>query len=187
MHTTTNILGVVLCGGQSTRMGSDKGLLKQNEFTWSELAFQKLKTLNIPVAVSINPSQENDYQKIFSPEQLIIDQALPNIGGPLLGLLNVHQKFPSHDLLVLACDMINMKTEVLQHLISQHSSGITIFKNEKFPEPLCGIYSSEALKKISSLPLQKSSMMYILEISQTKTIEIKEKWKEYFENKNTMN
>ena len=43
------MIGVVLCGGNSTRMGSDKGLLKEEEETWAELAGRKLKALQLPV------------------------------------------------------------------------------------------------------------------------------------------
>ena len=32
------MIGVALCGGQSTRMGADKGLLMQNDLTWVDTA-----------------------------------------------------------------------------------------------------------------------------------------------------
>ena len=52
-----NLIGVVLCGGKSSRMGSDKGLLKLNDKTWAELAVKKMEQLRIPVYVSINETQ----------------------------------------------------------------------------------------------------------------------------------
>src|SRR4051812_4885506 len=112
--------GVILCGGQSTRMGADKGLLKQGSLTWAELAAHKLSSLQIPVSLSVNKEQATIYSKIFSPDQLIIDNEALSIKGPLLGVLSAHQNFPDEDLVILACDMIEMSASVLQDLINNY-------------------------------------------------------------------
>jgi len=39
------MIGVVLCGGQSSRMHADKGLIKVQGVTWAEAAFQKMEAL----------------------------------------------------------------------------------------------------------------------------------------------
>ncbi len=189
MINKNNILGVVLCGGQSTRMGSDKGMLKKNNLTWAEIAQQKLLALKIPVVISINEEQVEEYEKIFSPSDLIMDDEL-EISGPLLGLLSVHQKFREKDLLILACDMLEMKSEILEHLIAHYSLPATVFKNEFFAEPLCGIYSSEALEKVlqacENKELHRHSMMNVLNLIAAKNIEIDENWKQFFSNINTL-
>src|SRR5215212_9639839 len=100
------MIGVILAGGQSTRMGRDKGLLKQNDVTWSEIAASKLALLQIPVFCSVNQWQLEVYSKIFLAGNLIVDDECIFVKGPLLGLLSIHQKFPDEDVLVLACDMI---------------------------------------------------------------------------------
>src|SRR5678809_351136 len=104
------MIGVALCGGQSTRMGTDKGLLMQNDLTWVDIAVSKLSSLQIPVIVSINKEQADIYSKRISVNRLIVDCDNISIKGPMLGMLSVHQEHPNDDLIVLACDMIDMNT-----------------------------------------------------------------------------
>lgn len=162
--------GVVLCGGQSTRMGSDKGLLTQDELTWAEVAVAKLSSLEIPVVVSVNKEQVNLYSKVFSASQLIIDDESILIKGPLLGLLSVHQQFPDEDLLVLACDMVDMGKKLLQDLLSVYKDSFheaCVYTVNGKRQPLCAVYTSKGLKPIFCLyrqgQLKKFSMMYALE------------------------
>src|SRR5678810_262172 len=98
------MIGVALCGEQSTRMGTDKGPLMQNDFTWVDIAVSKLSSLQIPVVVSVNKNQADIYAKRISVSQLIVDHGNISVKGPLLGILSAHQQFPNEDLMVLACD-----------------------------------------------------------------------------------
>lgn len=142
------IRGVVLSGGESKRMGSDKGLIPFGRDNWTTLAFHKLKQLNIPVSVSINPTQLPAYSHFFSPAQLVIDQT--NAKGPLKGLLSVHLQYPEDDLLLLACDMTDMDTDTLKVLLDSITSfpgfNYYLYEREDFMEPLCAIYTSGSLK-----------------------------------------
>ena len=54
------MLGVVLCGGQSSRMGTDKGLIKLNANTWAQAAVDKMLLLKLKVVLSVNATQYND-------------------------------------------------------------------------------------------------------------------------------
>ena len=53
--------GLILCGGKSSRMGTDKGLLKLEANTWAQTAVDKLSELSIPVKLSVN---KNNMQNI---------------------------------------------------------------------------------------------------------------------------
>ncbi|MCX6181983.1 MAG: molybdenum cofactor guanylyltransferase [Bacteroidetes bacterium] len=188
MINKNNIVGLVLCGGQSTRMGSDKGMLKKGELTWAQIAREKLLALNIPAVVSVNNDQVEEYEHIFSISELVIDDEF-EVGGPLLGLLSAHHMFPGKDIFILACDMVEMQVEVLENLIANYSAPATVFKNEYFAEPLCGIYSNEALEKIfvayKDHELRSHSMMTILNLISANTIEINKSWQQFFNNINT--
>src|SRR5215204_2074802 len=114
----SNLLGVVLCGGESKRMGSDKGLLRLDGKTWTEHIVKKLREEDLPVVISINEKQQEPYGKIFRKKELVVDQ-LP-MHGPLNGLLTVHQQYPQKDILLMACDLIDMEKSILEELINSY-------------------------------------------------------------------
>lgn len=101
--------GVILCGGQSSRMGTDKGMLPYNSITWAQLAADKLAALQLPVVISVNEQQYCFYKSRLPQFNIIQDNNFLQIGEPLKGILSVHLQYPSDDLLVLACDMPAMQ------------------------------------------------------------------------------
>ena len=188
------MIGLVLCGGQSTRMGTDKGLLiNTKKVTWAQHCFSMLAKLGIPVVISVNSTQYNHYKRSFLLQELIADNDELNIHGPLLGLLSVHLKHPANDIFVLACDMVAMNAVVLNHLHDfyhqQHKNKTCVFTHNNASEPLCSIYKAKDLKKIYQLHhrglLQNHSLKYCLENLNIKLVDIPFEWEEHFKNFNT--
>jgi molybdenum cofactor guanylyltransferase len=188
----TNIMGVVLCGGKSSRMGKDKGLIKKENITWAEVAFNKLKSLSIPAVVSINDSQLFEYQKVFPHNLLIADKL--DIAGPLKGILSVHLKYPNNDLFVLACDIVDVDFQQLSELKEVYdkekdSYDFFVYKNDNYFEPLCGIYNSQALANILDNTINKQLTGYgvndILKKGNTFSLSIPQNLKKNFNNYNT--
>jgi molybdenum cofactor guanylyltransferase len=172
MNSQTNLLGVVLCGGESKRMGTDKGLLQLNSKTWAEHIADKLKQQNLPVVISINEKQLAFYKEVFEKKDLIVDQ-LP-MHGPLNGLLTVHQTFPGKDILLMACDLIDMDKTILEELINtyeKNKADYFAYEDNNFFQPLCAIYTSTALdslqERLTNGSLANYSFQYILNNSNT--------------------
>jgi len=173
-------------------MGTDKGLLKLHANTWAQTAIDKIATLQLPVVLSVNKDQLEGYAAIFAPQQLIPDNESLEMKGPLCGVLSVHIQFPHDDLMILACDMPLMETELLKELLShygqQTSSDAFIYTNDGEPEPLCGIYKARGLAHILSLyqekQLPKHSMKYVLEHISTHSIPLPGDKKKCFRNFN---
>ncbi|WP_214227515.1 molybdenum cofactor guanylyltransferase [Pedobacter sp. B4-66] len=185
------MIGVVLCGGESKRMGSDKGLLTVGSITWAQHAEAKLAELDIPVVISINQTQLPSYNHLYSTEKLITDTV--DVKGPLKGLLSVHQYFPDDDLMLLACDMTDMDVDTLQQLKQHYHTNPAfdyyLYECDGFMEPLCAVYPADTLKSllkiVDSSELTRFSMHRIIKESNYKTIEIKDR--EKFSNYNTAN
>jgi len=160
------LAGVVMCGGKSQRMGTDKGLIPINNTCWAGFMGEKLSAVCLPFYVSVNSSQIEKYKSLFSNEQLVVDCV--EINGPLAGLISIHSQYPEKDLLFLACDMIDMQAETLDRLIRTYTDepiyDFYVYQNRNYAEPFCAIYTGRALKKLlqnqevsllSNLSLQK--------------------------------
>jgi molybdenum cofactor guanylyltransferase len=188
------MLGVVLCGGKSSRMGSDKALLKSpNETTWAQQSMEKLMLLEIPVLFSINQQQKTIYRQYFSEEKLVADNETLFIQGPLRGVISVHLAYPQENLFVLACDMLLVHLPIVKELFNHYQSnqqpGAHVFTNNGEPEPLCGIYTAKALQHIFHLyrtgQLHRHSMKYVLEQVTTARHALADDQKNYFRNINS--
>jgi molybdopterin-guanine dinucleotide biosynthesis protein A len=187
------MIALVLCGGQSTRMGSDKGLLQPNAKAWAATAADILAEQNLPVQFSVNTNQLEYYNQLFSASDLIVDNEMLTVHGPLLGLLSAHLQHPNKNILVLACDMPLMQSSLIKELIAasqQHEHfDAWLYKNNAQPEPLCAIYSSNALASILQLlkkgKLYKHSMKCMLEQINPFYIPIQESQEKCFRNFNS--
>jgi len=173
-----SLIGVVMCGGESKRMGSDKGLLRQRGKSWASIAYEKLEHITPDVSLSINSNQLNSYRKIFPLKKLIADSV--KCKGPLAGLLSAHKSKPESDILLLACDMVKMDIQTLKMLGEEYERNeaehdFYVFRNYGEYEPLAGIYTSNGIEKVFSLyrdgALTKHSMKHILENGNTYAID----------------
>jgi molybdopterin-guanine dinucleotide biosynthesis protein A len=180
VYPMEQLLGMVMCGGQSSRMGTDKGLIVINDTCWAGYMATKLKALELPFIVSINASQAEKYTKYFSDEQLVIDASEAN--GPVRGILSVHFKYPDNDLLLVACDMIDMQETTLQSLViaytQQPGSDFYTYHNNGFFEPFCAIYTAKGLQsmfyKYGAADLAHLSLQRILREGNTKELPVTE-------------
>jgi molybdenum cofactor guanylyltransferase len=173
-----DILGVILCGGESKRMGTDKGLIKKDDKAWVQIVADKISSFGIPVVASINERQEVDYGQLFPTEQLIVDSV--DVNGPLRGLLTVHQRYPQKDILLLACDLIDMDVRTIENLLNEVQAAegyeFYVYENNGLAEPFCGIYTSEGLRSVFEearhQTLKRNSFQSILAEGHTKKIKL---------------
>ena len=186
------MLGIVLCGGSSSRMGQDKGLLTTDHGNWSAMMLENFRQLSIPVALSVNHKQVEQYTRAFKDVELISDNDNFLLKGPLAAVLSINGKYPEEDLFIIACDMALMKSFVLKELYNTYlkvseKQGY-VFTNDGEPEPLCGIYTANGIAHIKQLyergQLLKHSMKFMLDHLIMCRIPIPEDWKICFRNFN---
>jgi len=147
-----SLIGVVLCGGESRRMGRDKGLLLWDGVPWAVHVGRKLMP-RLRVFYSIAPRQRKAYESILPVSQLIPDAL--EIGGPLNGLLSVHQRLQAPDILLVACDMLDLDPAIIEPLLGAWQTREVIapdvdffaYGDGRLWEPFCCIYTSRGLRK----------------------------------------
>lgn len=131
--------GLVLAGGRSERMQTDKGALHYHSLDQRQHTAALLSEFCPDVRVSVRPDQAADLPAGLTP--------LPDtfLGlGPLGGILSAFQADPNAAWLVLACDLPFLSRETLEYLVTnrQPARMATAFKSpwDEFPEPLISIW-----------------------------------------------
>ncbi|HTJ13802.1 MAG TPA: NTP transferase domain-containing protein [Dinghuibacter sp.] len=158
---TGPLMGIVLSGGESRRMGRDKGLMRTAtgtnsvaaSDTWAGAAGLKLETLGLPWRVSVRAAQIENYTPVFSANRLVIDEGL---NGPLGGLQAAASAFPGAHFLLMACDMTEIDADILQALIDAYAAWPAVdyiaYRADAFAEPFPAIYKTvKPLKSLQDL------------------------------------
>lgn len=136
------LYGLVLTGGYSKRMGTDKSLLNY----LGTPQYQHCLNLLTPYCDQVFLSCRQE-QAIHYKESPIITDAFINF-GPIGGILSAQKMHPHAAWLVLACDLPKLTSNTLDYLVKnrQPFCGMTAFKNatNNLPEPLCAIYEPKS-------------------------------------------
>ena len=162
MKNTTNksgqqpLYGLLLTGGKSTRMGSDKSLLEYHGMPHYAYLYQLLDSVCERTFLSLR----EDQIALAEGRDYILDK--DQFRGPFNGMISAHQEYPEVSWLVLACDLPLMDKASLQLLIEKHKQAnfATALATHKtgLPEPLAAIWTAEALMKATIyLPQSESS------------------------------
>lgn len=115
MINKSDITGIILAGGKSSRMGTEKGLVQFNGKPFIQYSISALKPLvSRTLIISANP--DYDLFKLERIEDLITG------AGPLAGIYTGLNQTKTEYNLVLSCDVPLIKTEVLELLIKAQDS-----------------------------------------------------------------
>jgi molybdopterin-guanine dinucleotide biosynthesis protein A len=133
----TEIEGFILCGGQSSRMGTDKARLRLGEQTFVERIAAALKI--IAVRTSLVNSFENDAGALWSLPT--VNDVYPQWGA-LGGLHAALAACRAEWCAVVACDLPFVTGELFMRLASltQHNDAVVPIQPDARPQPLCALY-----------------------------------------------
>lgn len=164
--------GLVLCGGQSVRMGKDKAMITYHQLPQYAHVAKMLKSFCSDVFISCNTQQK---YLLDSNYKAIEDNATFSNAGPMTGLLSAFELHSNSGLLVVGCDYPYFTKADMKALMEARDEQIdaVCYHNEasEFDEPLLAIYE----KQCAPLLLQfyqngQTSLQQFLKTIRTKRI-----------------
>lgn len=146
MISNDDLYGLVLAGGQSSRMGKDKSALTYHaNVQHKKYCYQLLSHFCSSVFISCRADQDHITQEDIP---FIIDENLYR--GPLNGILSAHHRHPAAAWLVLAIDLPHIGEATVRTLIEGRNPEkiATAYATHKsqLPEPLIAIWEPRGLR-----------------------------------------
>ncbi len=141
-----DITGIILCGGKSSRMQTNKALLKLGDKTVIEIVAEKLKSIFNEVLISANDTKEYDFLKLPVVNDIFIGK------GPLAGIHSALKYSSTEKNFIISCDMPLISVELIKYFINLNSEkSILLPKSYRRIQQLCGIYSKSVLDEIENI------------------------------------
>ena len=137
---STNVTGVILAGGKSSRMGKDKALLDFHGKPFIEHIAETLKHVFAEVFIVA------DYGDSYTYMNLPVHADTIKSSGPLAGIHSAlsHAIMPS--VFILSCDLPLVTAEAIEHLLGiENSFDVVVYSVNGMMQPLCGIYGKSCL------------------------------------------
>jgi molybdopterin-guanine dinucleotide biosynthesis protein A len=176
------ITGIILAGGQSSRMGTDKAMLQIDGKTLLKRATEICKPICNEILLSSNKPKHENFGFTVIPD------VLKNC-GPMGGIYSCLKKSETDWNFVISVDSVFVPDDFISFLISETGeidAVVPIHKNGK--EPLIALYHKNCLTAIQKkLELKDYKMHHLLDSLNTRYVDVDawiKKYPEIFRNFN---
>jgi len=176
-----HITGIILAGGKSSRIGSDKGFLLLKNKPFIQHIIEAMQPL-VNEIIIVSNNLEYDIFKLKRVNDLIKDS------GPLAGVHTGLHYSNTENNLVLSCDVPLINTETLKKLTEQVDENAEIIQLESKDKtmPLIAIYSKHCESKFSNLLDQgERRLRFAVNQFKVKTIVLNKEQEKFTKNINT--
>lgn len=137
---TASVQGLVLAGGKSMRMGTDKGLLEYHGKSQRNFTVGMLENMNFKTFLSVRKEQQ--IKNIQTVEDVFLGL------GPFGAICSAFQSNPNVAWLVIATDLPFVDQKIIQLLLDKRNPSkiATAIQGEskQFPEPLITIWEPKS-------------------------------------------
>ncbi len=144
------VFGLILAGGMSRRMQTDKAALEIHGKQQLERAFELASSVCAKTFVSVRADQLTDPLRGRFPT--IADQH-PGL-GPIAGIAAAQATYPEAAWLVLACDLPFLTTATLKFLLEHRDPAkpatAFISTSDGLPEPLCAVWEPSSREAVAA-------------------------------------
>lgn len=167
----SSVKGLILMGGQSIRMGTDKAFVLWQGKTLLERVIENLSGNIDDIYLSVNADQ---YEVLNSSYNCILDKYPDK--GPLAGILSALETL-HEDVIVLAVDMPNLDGKTIENLmnLTGETETVTCYNYEEAIQPFPSYWPIQLLSKIESRIQQDHlSVIKLIQDSQPKLISLED-------------
>lgn len=156
------LTGAILAGGENRRFPTLKGFLKIDGVTIIEKNIHLLKSFCNEIIISTNKPE------LYCSIKLNMYGDIFPLQGPMSGIYSLLINAKYDNLLIIACDMPFVSSEVIALIIKKHLevfdredyyATIPIFNNKL--QPLCGIYNRKILPLLEDHLVKGKNSIYL--------------------------
>jgi molybdopterin-guanine dinucleotide biosynthesis protein A len=141
-----DITGIILCGGKSSRMQTNKALLKLGDKAVVQIILSEMKRVFNRVIISANECDDFSFLNIPLIKDIQVNR------GPLSVIFSTLKASKTQKNFVTTCDLPLIKHQVVNYLININSTKeIVIPTINGIPERLFGIYNTSVIKIIEGI------------------------------------
>ncbi|MDH7444166.1 molybdenum cofactor guanylyltransferase [Aquimarina sp. 2201CG14-23] len=177
LKNDSNITGIILAGGKSSRMGQDKGLKLHKGIPFIQHIIKALEVVTSKILIITG---NKEYTQFGYP---CIQDIIPN-QGPIGGIYTGLKHTQTEKNLVLSCDVPFITVPVLKNLIANDESDYNVITYEDIP--LITLYNkSVAINFLESIEKKRLSLRKTLSTLKVKSIPVDQKIVPFVHNINT--
>lgn len=152
MENDTSINAFILCGGKSSRMGTDKGFVHFKNRSFTDWCLEAVSQITREIHLVTG---EKKYAQFGYP--LLED--IYKEKGPVGGIYTALENSATHWNLILSCDLPGITGSLLTNLVTRKPENVSVafLSNEKNDYPLVGMYHKDC-KKVFSEAIQENEL-----------------------------
>ncbi len=176
-----NLTTYIVCGGKSSRMGSDKASFLLNGKSFLQHITESASKLKNEIKLISSLKKHENLNYPLVPD-------LKKEKGPVCGITSALSDSKTENNLILSCDIPFIEYNALHWLIGKHSINYdaTVISCNQKKMPLIGIYNTACLKTFKThLEKDHLKLMNVLNNLNVNYVEVPEKWTKQVANINT--
>jgi len=131
----TDITGIILAGGKSSRMGENKALLPFNGKTIIESISERVRSVFKNVMLITNQPDDYSFLNMETFQDIYFGR------GPLAGIHSGLMNSKTEKNFIISCDIPLVNKDIINFLVNyQTKQPITVLQADGFVQHLCGVY-----------------------------------------------
>jgi len=153
MKNNNEITGIILAGGKSSRMGTDKAFLKFGDKYFIDIALELMAVFFKNIIIIANQKEKFSYTNCNVFPDIYPDK------GPLGGLHSGLSHTKTEWNFVLNCDMPFINRELISYILNYKKDKKIIIPEENGQiQPLCGVYNKSCLPDINKSIIENNDL-----------------------------